>query len=284
VFVLDSSASIWEPDFYRQLSFVENIVKQFKIGPNNTQVGVVTFGEYTTHRFHLNKYHDATKLQKAISTIRFNPGRATNTGNAIKFMSNVMFKENRGARKNVPKVAVVITDGRSTDTIKTAKAARDARELGIHLFSIGVGNKFDRKELENIGNKPSKDFVFTVDNYSALNNILNVFAVKTCQGIYISYFKKLTFFQCCKPFTAISSKPFTDSFIKVIAVLFTFSDHNTTTNNNNYHNSRHNYHNSCHNYHNNSHYSNHGARDYSHTTHNFHHPVYLVLVQKWRAK
>lgn len=203
VFVLDSSRSIWEPDFYKQLNFVENIVKQFKISPNNTQVGVVTFGQYNTLRFHLNKYHDATKLQNAISTIRFKPGRSTNTGGAIKYMSNVMFTEGNGARKNVPKVAVVITDGRSSDTIKTAKAARVARERGIHLFSIGVGTKFDRKELNNIGNKPSKEYVFTVNNYSALKNILNKFAVKTCQGTYILYIvevKSILVFQCYKLF------------------------------------------------------------------------------------
>lgn len=181
VFVLDSSASIWEPDFDRQVDFVKNIVKQFKIGPNNTQVGIVTFGQYHTLRFHLNKYHDSEELQKAIGWIRFKPGRTTNTGDAITYMSNEMFKEENGARENFPKVAVVITDGKSTETKKTIEAARVAREMGIHLFAIGVGKKYDRKELENIANKPSDEYVFTVDNYSALKNILNVFAVKTCQ-------------------------------------------------------------------------------------------------------
>lgn len=183
VFVLDSSASIWEPDFNRQVDFVKNIVKQFKIGPNNTQVGIVTFGQYNTLRFHLKKYHDSEELQRAIGWIRFKPGRTTNTGGAIKYMSNEMFSEKNGARENFPKVAVVITDGKSTETKKTIEAARVAREMGIHLFAIGVGKKYDRNELEKIANKPSDEYVFTVDNYSALKNILNVFAVKTCQGM-----------------------------------------------------------------------------------------------------
>lgn len=188
VFVLDSSASIWEPDFYRQLDFVENIAKQFKIGPKNTQVGIVTFGEYHTLRFHLNKYPDTKQLQKAIRQIRFNPGRSTNTGDAINYMAKEMFTASNGARDDVPRVAVVITDGESTDSVKTAKAARAARELGIHLFAIGVGKRFDRQELESIANEPAKEYVFTVDNYSALQKILKVFAVKTCQGIlYIHY-------------------------------------------------------------------------------------------------
>lgn len=58
VFVLDSSYSIWPPDFDRELQFTENVIKTFNIGPgpDNTRVGVVTFGHGVWPKFYLDSY------------------------------------------------------------------------------------------------------------------------------------------------------------------------------------------------------------------------------------
>ena len=58
VFVLDSSYSIWPPDFYREIKFAENVIKTFNIGPgvDDSRVGVVTFGHEVWPKFYLNSY------------------------------------------------------------------------------------------------------------------------------------------------------------------------------------------------------------------------------------
>ncbi|KAK3096894.1 hypothetical protein FSP39_004520 [Pinctada imbricata] len=180
VFILDSSASIYPPDFDKQISFVDSIVDRFNIGPNQIRVGVETFGETNWLKFHLNRYTDAKSLKRAIKAIRFRPGKWTNTSAALIYATETMFTQEKGERPDVTNIAVVITDGKSTKPKITKAAAEKARAAGIQIFAIGVGKNYDRKELEDIATKPSKDFVFTVDNYKALDSIIETFASRTC--------------------------------------------------------------------------------------------------------
>lgn len=183
IFVLDSSASIWEPDFYRQITFVENIVKQFEIGPTYTQVGAVTFGQTYWHKFHLNTYTDKKSLLAAIKRIRYRAGSYTNTGDAIQYMNEKMFSPEHGDRFLSRNIAVVITDGRSQETNKTKEMAAAAHRAGIKLFAIGVGKKVSIEELQNIASDPDWEHVFEVDNYKALDSIKDTLTSRTCYEI-----------------------------------------------------------------------------------------------------
>lgn len=95
-------------------------------------------------------------------------------------MFNEMFLEKNGVRENFFKVVVVIMDGKFIEMKKIIEVVWVVCEMGIYLFVIGVGKKYDRKELEKIVNKLFDEYVFMVDNYSVLKNILNVFVVKIC--------------------------------------------------------------------------------------------------------
>ena len=85
-------------------------------------------------------------------------------------------------RPGVVKVAVVITDGKSDDRQLTTRHARLLRAAGVHVFAVGVGGQYVLDELHAIASAPSDDYVFTVDNYSALDRIKDLLAMKTCQG------------------------------------------------------------------------------------------------------
>lgn len=95
-------------------------------------------------------------------------------------MFNEMFLEKNGVRENFFKVVVVIMDGKFIEMKKIIEVVWVVCEMGIYLFVIGVGKKYDREELEKIVNKLFDEYVFMVDNYSVLKNILNVFVVKIC--------------------------------------------------------------------------------------------------------
>ena len=59
IFVLDTSYSIWPPDFYREVEFMEKVIDTFDIGPNpdQTRVGALTFGHEVWVKFYLNSYN-----------------------------------------------------------------------------------------------------------------------------------------------------------------------------------------------------------------------------------
>ncbi|GAB1598663.1 collagen alpha-1(XII) chain-like, partial [Argonauta hians] len=180
VFLLDASASIWGPDFKKQTKFVENVVSMFQINPEMTQVGVLTYSHKVNLEFPLNRHKTKYSLVHAIRRIVHVPGFATNTASGIKYMRNHMFTEKQGARDNVVRVAIVMTDGKSSNILYTLWQAKRARRSShINIFSIGIGDGVNKRELQGIAGR--KNHSFTVDNYAALESIREILAIETCR-------------------------------------------------------------------------------------------------------
>ena len=201
MFALDTSESIWEEDFQKQLKFVSQIVQQFDIGPDKVRVGMVTFGSSVNHQFHLNDFHRRHKLISAILNVQY-VGGGTNTAGAIAHARNVMFKSTNGGRNKADKILIVITDGFSRNTTKAALEASICRSIGIKLFTVGVGFGVDNFELTAIANRPSDDsekFSFRVDDFQELKAIESDITHTLCKGMVVitemtfilSFFRKV---------------------------------------------------------------------------------------------
>ena len=83
-------------------------------------------------------------------------------------------------RENVKQICVVLTDGNSQDTQKTADQAHITREAGIEMFAIGVGHHVSEDELRNIAG--SDNNVMSVSNYDLLSTVKSRLAYKACGG------------------------------------------------------------------------------------------------------
>ncbi|GFO24023.1 collagen alpha-1(xii) chain-like [Plakobranchus ocellatus] len=57
LFIVDASGSVTAPNFNKTLQFIENMVNGFVVGPNDTQIGMVTFDTKPYLQFHLNKFN-----------------------------------------------------------------------------------------------------------------------------------------------------------------------------------------------------------------------------------
>ncbi|XP_029648870.1 collagen alpha-1(XII) chain [Octopus sinensis] len=181
VFLLDASASIWGPDFKKQTKFVEDVVSMFQISPDMTQVGVLTYSHDVNLEFPLNRHKTKQGLVRAIQRIPHRPGFATNTALGIKYMRNNMFTKKQGARENVVRVAIVMTDGKSSNILLTLwQASRARRSAHINIFSIGIGDGIHKRELQGIAG--NRHHAFTVDNYAALGSIREILAIETCRA------------------------------------------------------------------------------------------------------
>ncbi|XP_046582977.1 cartilage matrix protein-like isoform X2 [Haliotis rubra] len=181
VFLLDSSNSIWGPDFLKQLEFVGDVVSMFQIGQQFTRVAIATFGRYTETQFHLDDYFNKEDMIDAILNIKETNGDATNTAQAIRYMRRKMFNPRHGGRRGVSRVGIVVTDGQSHNILKTVWEASKAKKQNINMFALGVGSMTNLRELKGISSKPSIDYYFQVGGYSALDNLKEKLALRTCQ-------------------------------------------------------------------------------------------------------
>ncbi|XP_013419064.1 collagen alpha-1(XII) chain-like [Lingula anatina] len=99
-------------------------------------------------------------------------------------MRTDMFSENNGARPEDdgrPRIGIVVTDGKSRDSGKTAAAARRAIDAGIVLFAVGVGAGVDIPELNSIGSTPVCTHVFPLTDFEEMAPFVKEIETKSCQ-------------------------------------------------------------------------------------------------------
>ncbi|XP_072042608.1 uncharacterized protein [Amphiura filiformis] len=179
-FAMDGSGSVGSGNFDTAKIFVTRVADGFNIGPNNTRVGVIQYSSSPVMEFDFDDFSTNADVQAAVTAISYQGG-GTHTGAAISHMTSTLFDSSRGARLrslNIPRVAVIITDGRSGDSVLgPANAARDA---DITMFAIGVAN-YDQGELDEIANDPNSEFAFTADNFNVIENIRNLIGTAACR-------------------------------------------------------------------------------------------------------
>lgn len=181
VFLVDGSSSIGTSNFQEVRLFLRSLVSDLDIGPGNIQVGLAQYSSDPQQEFLLKDHAEKTALLAAIDSFPYKTG-GTETGKAIDFLRTQYFSKEAGSRadQRVPQIAVVITDGDSTDDV--VEPAKKLRKHGVIVFAIGVGNA-NQRELDAIANRPSNRFRFTIDSFQALQRLRDQLLQTMCVSI-----------------------------------------------------------------------------------------------------
>ncbi|KAG7336265.1 hypothetical protein KOW79_000958 [Hemibagrus wyckioides] len=167
VFLVDSSGSIGDTDFLSVKKFLHTFIMDLDINPDKIRVGLTQFSNEPHKEFLLGEYADKNDLLEKIDKLTYLKG-GTETGKALRFILNNYFSKENGSRINdhhVPQIAVVITDGDSTD--ETKNPAMELRRKGVLIYTIGVGEA-SIQGLQSIANKPYQRFVLSFSKYEEL--------------------------------------------------------------------------------------------------------------------
>ena len=128
----------------------------------STRVGLVTFSTNAQNRFFLGSFQNLAEITQAIQSVTISVGQLhliltisqiyqhnrkflreflifsglTNTQEALTLMRTQQFQESNGDRPNVANVALLVTDGQSTQNPEnTIPAATQAKNAGIIIFT-----------------------------------------------------------------------------------------------------------------------------------------------------
>ena len=181
-FVIDSSGSIGSIKYQLIKSFIYSITNTFEIGPNNVQVGVLSYASYPTFRFYLNTYSDKADVLSAINSLPYSGGTDTCTAlaAALSAVRNYAFTEANGARpasEGIPKVVVVITDGYSS-CHPTVAPVTPLHNEGYIVFAIGIAGA-NINELNAIATDPS--YACFISSFN-LNSLQVAISREVCVG------------------------------------------------------------------------------------------------------
>ena len=188
-FVLDSSGSVGFSNFQITKQFVENVTNTFAVGAQETRVGAITFSGFATISFQLNNtFANRSELVQAIRDIVYFdiPGPSTNTADALRTLRLNVLTTEAGARPPVlaiPRVAIVITDGRSNvNRDQTIPEAENVRGDGIIVFAVGIGRQINMAELNAMASSPN--FVSLLSNFNVLEfqSLQRILSVKACRS------------------------------------------------------------------------------------------------------
>ncbi|CAC5400119.1 COL6A [Mytilus coruscus] len=152
-FLIDESGSVGEANFKKNLEFVKQFVDVFDIG--NTAVKISTFAFHTLmgKGFHFSCCNDKASIKSKVDKISYSGG-GQDFEMALKFSRNSMFQSVNGARDFSLKILMFFTDGQST----VQDGGSILHQLGIIVYSVGVGNGVDRNQLDKIATNQSYVF------------------------------------------------------------------------------------------------------------------------------
>ncbi|CAL8338963.1 unnamed protein product [Merluccius merluccius] len=183
VFLVDGSSSIGRLNFLQVKGFMVGVAKPFSsyVSQSGIRFGAVQYSDTSRVEFELNTYLNGTELVSAIENLNYKGGN-TRTGAGLKFVADNFF--NPANSRDVPKIAILITDGKSQDSVQ--EPAQKLRGQGVVVFAVGIKSA-DKSELALIASEPRRDFTSFVGEFKLLNTLLPLVGPRVCSsagGVY----------------------------------------------------------------------------------------------------
>jgi Ca-activated chloride channel family protein len=136
--ILDQSPSMAAQDFAPENRFVvaKGVIRDFIDGRENDAVGLITFGDTAALRVPPTKDYDALKRRiDTIELLELGKGTAIGMGLAV---ACAHFRRVETKQQ----IAILLTDGKNNaGEITPLSAARIAEEMGVRIYTVGVGTK-----------------------------------------------------------------------------------------------------------------------------------------------
>ncbi|XP_076610393.1 collagen alpha-1(XIV) chain isoform X2 [Chaetodon auriga] len=179
VILVDGSWSIGRINFRLVRTFLENLVRAFNVEFDKTRIGLAQYSGDPRIEWHLNAHTTKEAVIDAVKNLPYKGGN-TLTGLALTFILENSFKPESGSRPGVPKIGILITDGKSQDDV--IPPAQSLRDAGIELFAIGVKNA-DENELRAIASPPEETHVYNVADFGVMSDIVEGLTKTVCDRV-----------------------------------------------------------------------------------------------------
>ena len=184
VFVIDTSGSIGSSHFQLIREFTAKISAELIRNSPRSAIGVILFDSNARIQFTLQTYTSLSSLLSAINNLPYSGG-GTDTAEALQLLLSTARNGVLGLRNDSSKVAIVITDGRSSSSSATLSAAAALHTSNIfEVYAVGVDGA-DLTELEGIASSPELVFFTSSFNSTGLQQLQDRIIPQLCDGTYV---------------------------------------------------------------------------------------------------
>jgi hypothetical protein len=138
---------------------MKDIVKHRKIGPEGTQVALITYGDEPEFRWNLNQYRDEASLSEAFDSEKLPGGQLTGTGSFRDVVAKV-FSATGGDRSGYPNVVILISDGSTVTPEAAGYVSRELQEeFDAKIFVLCVTDSCPEEGAKAVSSYPHEDGV-----------------------------------------------------------------------------------------------------------------------------
>lgn len=155
--------------------FTKSFISKSSIGQDKVHIGVMQYSTNTRLEFDLTTHYNLEGMLNTIDDMTPIKTR-THTGRAITEVSQY-FDAARGRRPGVKQWLVVMTDGKSRDSVK--EPAQALRAKGVVIYAIGV-DKANSSKLSDISGPSSQRF-FIENTFDGFKELGTKLALKFCE-------------------------------------------------------------------------------------------------------
>ena len=141
VFAIDGSSKTDPTRFLQMKNFLSSIVSYLPVSKSEINVGVVEYSDRQYAEINLDDYYDTQSLREAIQLIKPSEGASSRTGEVIKFVREQMFAPGGQSRSGVPKVLVLLTDGKEYTGDRPQDEAELIKKTAVRVLGVAVGDR-----------------------------------------------------------------------------------------------------------------------------------------------
>ncbi|KAM6320925.1 uncharacterized protein AAHN32_011077 [Aegotheles albertisi] len=178
LFLVGQSQSTGKESSHPVKDFISSMARSFEnvvMGKGGIRLAVALFGEKPRMSIELTDYVTIEEMLVAIQDLSFK-GSSLKTGSALAFAARTMSRLDT-LREDAVKVVVLITDGKSSDSVEDA--AQVLQDRGVTVLAVGIKDA-DKNELNKIASEPTAEHVLYVEDFHLLNNVAPKLSRRLC--------------------------------------------------------------------------------------------------------
>ena len=145
-FIVDSSGSVGSTNYLKEKHFIKQLARSFGVAPGQSRAALVLYSNSASVKAAFDQYPTLEEFHRSVDDLPYERG-FTRIDLALEKASQEVFPQ---ARKGVPKIAILITDGKQTKTADSKglrEASEPLRRAGVRVLAVGVGSGVDSDEL-----------------------------------------------------------------------------------------------------------------------------------------
>ncbi|NWI96044.1 CO7A1 protein, partial [Pitta sordida] len=158
--------------------FMGSMARSFEtlgMGKGGIRLAVALYGDKPRMSIELTDYVTIKDTLVAIQDLS-PKGSSLRTGSALAFAAHALSRQET-LREEAAKVLVLITDGKSNDSVEAE--AQILQDLGVTMFAVGIKDA-DQKELSGITSDPTAEHLLYVEDFHLLPNVAPKLSRRLC--------------------------------------------------------------------------------------------------------